>query len=213
MAQRKQWRGMRWDREDLGAPLPNLGNNNDSKWFRDQSRSGGSSPYHPSVARWPCSFWVLPTFLPVPRDQNSTFSNILQPASLIPRSKETFCPSCKIETKKQLNAVSSAFPVGWGPLLKGTSQRNTLTKGWYRHSVPRVPAECVLGEATQGASLKICPTQCSGGSKGWWQVTTNPTAQYLSKSSFNISTSHRTFHLEFKNMKSKFLLFEARFSV
>lgn len=33
--------------------------------------------YHSSMARWPCSSWVLPTFLPVSRDQNSTFSTIL----------------------------------------------------------------------------------------------------------------------------------------
>lgn len=33
--------------------------------------------YYSSVARWLSSSWVLPTFLPVPRDQNSTFFNIL----------------------------------------------------------------------------------------------------------------------------------------
>lgn len=42
---------------------------------------GGS--YHSFVARWPYSSQVLATFLPVPRDQNSTFSSILQPASLM----------------------------------------------------------------------------------------------------------------------------------
>lgn len=169
MAQRKQWRGTRWDWEDLGAPLPKLGNNSNNKWFRDQSRLGGSSPYHSSVARWPCSSWVLPTFLPVSRDQNSTFSNILQLASLIPRSKETFCPSHKTKTKKQLNAVSSAFPGGWGPPLKGASQRNTLTKAWYRRSVPRIqctgPAECVLVRQLKEPARKYAQHNALEGAK------------------------------------------------
>lgn len=107
--------------------MPHLGNTNDSKWFRDQSRFGGGT--------WLLSFVcgqmallipVLPTFLPVSRDQNSIFSKILQPASLTPRSKENFCPSCKRETRRQLNAVSASplLPEDKGHSFKGTPQRN-----------------------------------------------------------------------------------------
>lgn len=150
----------------LGCSPLHLGNNSDNKWFRDQSRLEGNGPYHPSVARWPCSSWVLPTSLPVPRDQNSTFSNILQPASLIPRSKGTFCPSCKTETKRQLTAISPAFPVGWGSPLGDCSEKHInqdLVQALSSQDTV-VPAEYVPGEATQGTRQKIFPTQHPVGS-------------------------------------------------
>lgn len=77
-----------------------------------------------SVARWPFLSWVLPTILPVSRDQNSTFSNILQPAFLMPRSKGNFCPSCKRETKRQLNAVSPSSVLPGG--IEGTPLKELL---------------------------------------------------------------------------------------
>lgn len=88
--------------------------------------------YYLSVARWPCSSWVLPTFLPVPRDQNPTFSNILWPASLLLRSKGNFCPSCKRETKRQFNAISalSGLPKGIKDTpLKGFLRETHLYQG------------------------------------------------------------------------------------
>lgn len=61
---------------------------------------GGS--YHLPAARWPCSSWVLPTFLPVPRDQNPTFSNILQPASLLQDQRGTFVQAVKEKARGNL---------------------------------------------------------------------------------------------------------------
>lgn len=95
-----------------------------SKWFKDQSRSGAvGGSYHSPMARWPCSSWVLPTFLPVPRDQNSTF-NILWPASFSLRSKGNFGLSCKRETKRQLNATSAFLGLPGG--IKGTPLKGLL---------------------------------------------------------------------------------------
>lgn len=97
----------------------------------------GSGPYHP----WPDGSAHPGSFPPpcqCPEIKTQPSPNILLPTSLIPRSKETFCSSCKTETKRQLDTISSAFPGGWGPPLKETAWRNTLTKAWYRHSVPRI---------------------------------------------------------------------------
>jgi hypothetical protein len=87
--------------------------------------------YHSSVARWLHSSWVLPTFLPVPRDQNSIFSNNLQPASLMPRSKGNFCPSCKGKPRGnlKLSLPPLYFLGGLGHSFIGTPHRNTFNQG------------------------------------------------------------------------------------
>lgn len=122
---RKQWRGMGQNREvPASETMSHLRTISVSKWFKDQSRSGAvGGSYHSPMARWPCSSWVLPTFLPVPRDQNSTF-NILWPASFSLRSKGNFCPSCKRETKRQLNAASAFLGLPGG--IKGTPLKGFL---------------------------------------------------------------------------------------
>lgn len=143
-------------------------------------------PYHPFVARWPRSSWVLPTSLPVSRHQNSTFSNILKPASLIPRSKGTFCPSCKTDqeaTKCHLLCISW----GSGPPLKEKHINQGLVQALGSQDTV-VPAEYVPGEATQGAREKISPTQHPGGSTrmvtGTIQIKLHRT---LAKVAFNVS--------------------------
>ena len=119
---RKQWRGMGQNRErspSVRNHVP-LGNYQVSA-NGSRIKAGGS--YHSPMARWPCSSWVLPTFLPVPRDQNSTF-NILWPASFSLRSKGNFGLSCKRETKRQLNATSAFLGLPGG--IKGTPLKGLL---------------------------------------------------------------------------------------
>lgn len=138
---RKQWRGIRIEKSRVSLTMLHLGNTSDSKWFRDQSRFGSGKVAPISVCGQMALFILGPSHLPArARDQNSTFSSTLRPASLMPRSKGNFCPSCKRETKRQLNAfsASSVLPEGiTGTPLKGFLRETHLNQGPASAPAPR----------------------------------------------------------------------------
>lgn len=203
----EEWDGTKKSR--VSPAVPHLGTTSVSKWFRDQSRFGvvGGS-YHSSTARWPCSSWVLPTFLPVPRDQNSTFSNILWPASLMLRSKGNFCPSCKRETKRQLNAISafSGLPEGIkGTPLKGFLRETHLYQGLV--SAPQLQRRSdscrTCARWSNSREQTTQPTDSRlGRPQGLWSWKKNQSdfTGILAKITLNTSTvNHKIFNQDFRN--------------